>query len=64
MRIESLDTDLTRDLNILVLDCLSFLPDGMTSLKKIIGLKCTRFSLLLDLVYLSLLVGFRRVFSS
>ena len=63
MKIESLAPESTRDLNSRVLGCLSFLPAGMTSLTKIIGLKYTCFSFLLDFVCLSfLLVGFCRVF--
>ena len=62
-RIDSLAPESTRALTNQVLDCLSFLPAGMTSLTKIIGLKCTCFSFLLDLVYLNFLAGFRRVFN-
>ena len=63
LSIDSLAPESTRALTSLVLDCLSLLPAGMTSLTKIIGLKCTCFTLLLDLVCLSLLVGFLRVFN-
>ena len=38
-------------------------PAGMTSLTKIIGLKCTCFSFFLGLVCLTILDGFRRVFN-
>ena len=61
--IDSLAPESTRDLTSRVLDCLSFLPAGMNSLTKIIGLKCTCFSLFLDLVYLTIFDGFRRVFN-
>ena len=63
VRIDSLAPELTRDLTSQVLDCLFFLPAGMSSLTKMIVLKCICFSLLLDLVCLSLLVGFSRVFN-
>ena len=63
VRVYSLYPDPTRDLTSRVLDCLPFLPAGMASLTKIIGLKCMCFSLLLDLICLSLLVGFHRVFN-
>ena len=63
VRIDSLAPELTRSLTSRVLDCLSFLPAGVTSLTKIIGLKCTCFSFLLDLVCLSFLDGFRRFFN-
>ena len=63
VRIDSLAPESTRDLTSRVLDCLSFLPAGITSLIMIIGLKCTCFSFLLDLVCLSLLFGFCRVFN-
>ena len=62
-RIDSLDPESTRDLTSRVLDCLSFLPSGMNSSTKIIGLKCTCFSFLLDLVWLTILDGFHRVFN-
>ena len=62
-RIDSLAPESTRDLTSRVLECMSFLPAGMTSLTKRIGLKCMCFSFLLVLVCLSLLVGFRRVFN-
>ena len=62
-RIDSLAPELTRDLTRRVLDCLPFLPAGMTSLIKIIGLKCLCFSFFLDLVYLTILDGLRRVFN-
>ena len=39
-RIDSLAAESTRDLTRRVLDYLSFLPAGITSLTKIIGLKC------------------------
>ena len=62
--IDSLAPELTSALTSRVLDCLSFLPAGITSLTTIIGLKLTCFILFLDLVCLSfLLVGFRRVFN-
>ena len=62
--IYSLVPESTRDLTSRVLDCLSFLTAELTSLTKIIGLKCTSFSLLLDVVCLSfLLVGFCRLFN-
>ena len=60
-RIDSLAPESTRDLNSRVLDCLSFLPSGMTSLTKIIGLKCMCFSFFLGLVWLITLDGFRKV---
>ena len=60
-RIDSLATESTRGLTIRVLDRLPLLPAGMTSLTKIIGLKCLCFSLFLDLVYLTILDGLRRV---
>ena len=63
VRIDSLAPESTRDLTSRVLDCLSFLPAVMTSLTKIIVLQCMCFSFLLDLVYLSLLFGFRIVFN-
>ena len=64
-RIDSLAPESTRSFCSRVLDCLSFLTSGMTSLTKINGLKCKCFSFLLDLVNLSfLLVGFFRVFNS
>ena len=63
VRINSLVPELTRDLTSRVLDCLSFLASEMTSLTNIIGLKCTCFSFLSYLVYLSLLVSFCRVFN-
>ena len=40
-RIDSLAPESTRALTSRVLDCLSFLPAGMTSLTRIIGLKFT-----------------------
>ena len=49
VRIDSLAPGSTRDLTSLVLDCLSFLPSGMSSLTKIIGLKCTCSSFSLNL---------------
>ena len=63
LRIDSLAPESTMALISRLLDCLSFLPAGMTSFTNIIGLECTSFSFLLDLVPLSLLVGFRRVFN-
>ena len=39
--IDSIAPELPRALTSRVLDCLYFLPTGMTSLTKIIGLKCT-----------------------
>ena len=62
-RIDSLASELNRDFNSQVLDCFSFLPAGMTSLKNIIGLKCTCFSFFSDLVCLTILDGFCRVFN-
>ena len=62
-RIDSLAPESTRALTSRVLDCLSFLPAGMTSLTKIIGLKCLCFSFFLDLVCLTILDGFHRVFN-
>ena len=64
VRIDSLAPESTRSLNGQVLESMSFLSVGMTSLTKIIGLKCTCFSFLLYLVCLSLLVGFCRVINS
>ena len=61
--IYSLAPESTRALTSRVLDCLSFFPSGMTCLTKRIGLKCTCFSFLLDLVCLSSLDGFRRLFN-
>ena len=61
-RIDSLAPELTRALTRRVLDCLPFLPARMTSLTKIIGLKCLCFSFFLDLVCLTILDGLRRVF--
>ena len=61
MRIEPLAPESTRDLTSRVLDCLSFLPDVMTRLTKIIGLKCLCFSFSLDLVCFYFLDGFNRV---
>ena len=63
VRIDSLAPESSRALISWVLDCLLFLPTGMTSLTKIIGLKCTCLIFLLNLVCLSLLVGFCRVFN-
>ena len=63
VRIDLLAPELTRDLTSWVFECLSFLPSGMTSLKKIFVLKCMCFSFLLDLVCLYFLVGFCRVFN-
>ena len=64
VRIYSLSPESTRYLTSQVLDCLSFLPDGITSLTDIIGLKWTCFSFLLDLVCLYfLLVGLYSVFN-
>ena len=54
---------LTRALTSWVLDFLYFLPAGMTSLTKIIALKCMCFNFFLDLVWLTILDGFRRVFN-
>ena len=62
-RIYSLDPESTRALTSWVLDCLYFWPAGITILTKIIGLKCKCFSFLLDLVYLTILDGLRRVFN-
>ena len=53
VRIDSLDHESTRALTSLSLDCLSFLPAGMTSLTKIIGLKWTCFSFLKYFDFLS-----------
>ena len=61
--IDSLAPELTRALTSQVLDCLSSLPAGMTSLTNIIGLKCMCFNFLLDLVCLSLLFVFCRLFN-
>ena len=61
-RMESLAPESTRSLTSRVLECLSFLPSGMTSSTKIVGLKCVCFSFFLDLVYLTILDGFHRVF--
>ena len=64
VRIYSLAPDSTRALTSRILDCLSFLLSGMTSLTKIIGLKWAFSSFLLDLVFLPcLLVGVCRVFN-
>ena len=64
VRIDSLAPELTGDLNSRVLDCLFFLTAEMTSLTKIIGLKCTCFSLLLDFIcLLFLLVFFHNLFN-
>ena len=63
LRLDSLAPESTRDLTRRVLDCLPFFPAGITSLKKIIGLKCTCFIFLLDLVWLSFLDGFCRLFN-
>ena len=60
-RIDSLAPESTRALTSQVLDCLPLLPAGMTSLTKIIGLKCLCFSFFLDLVFLTFLDGFCRV---
>ena len=60
-RIDSLAPESTRSLTSQVLDYLSFLPAGMTSLTKIIGLKCMCFSFFLCLVCLTILDGFCRV---
>ena len=62
-RIDSLAPESNRALTSRVLECLSFLPAGMTSLTKIIGLKCVCFSFFLDLVWITILDGFRRVFN-
>ena len=62
-RIDSLAPESTRDLTRQVLDCLPFLTAGITSLTKIIGLKCLCFSFFLDLVCLAILDGLRRVFN-
>ena len=63
VRIDSLSPELTRALTSRVLDYMSLFTAGMTSLTKIIGLKCTCCSFLLDLVCLYFLVGFFRVFN-
>ena len=60
--IDSLATELTRSLTRRVLDCLPFLPAGITSLTKIIGLKCLCFSFFLDFL-LTILDGLHRVFN-
>ena len=60
-RIDSIAPELTRGLTSRVLECLSFLPSRMNSLKKIIRLKFTCFSFLLGLF--PLIVGFCRVFN-
>ena len=62
-RIYSLALESTRALTRRVLDCMPFLPAGMTSLTKIIRLKCLCFSFFLDLVYLTIIDGLRRVFN-
>ena len=62
-RIDSLAPESTRALTSRVLDCLSFLPAGMTSLTKIIGLKCLCFSFFLDFVCLTIVDGLCRVFN-
>ena len=54
-KIDSIAPESTRDLTRQVLDCLPFFPAGITSLTKIIGLKCLCFSLFLDLVCLTTL---------
>ena len=64
MMIDSLYPESTRALTSRVLDCLYFFPSRMTILTKIIGLKYMCFNLLLDLVFLSLLFGFSRLFNS
>ena len=61
--IDSLSPESTRDLNRQVLDCLPFFPAGMTSLTKIIGLKCLCFSFFLDFFCLTIVDGLRRVFN-
>ena len=53
VRMESLAPESTREFTSRVLGCLSFLPAGMTSLTKIIGIKWLNFSVLLDLDCLS-----------
>ena len=63
VRIDSLAPDSAGALTSRVLDCLYFLPAAMNSLTKIIGMKYTCFSFLLDLVCLSYLYGFCRVFN-
>ena len=63
VRIYSLAPEYTRALTSRVLECLYFLPAGMTSLTNIIGLKCTCFSFLFDLVCLSFLDCFCGVFN-
>ena len=62
VRIDSLVPESTSDLTSWVLECLSFLPSGMTSSTKIIGLKCMCYSFSLGLVCLYLLVSFCIVF--
>ena len=62
-RIDSLAPESTGALTIQVLDCLPFLPAGMTSLKKIIGLECLYFSFFLDFVWITILDGLHRVFN-
>ena len=61
--IDSLSRELTRALTSRVLDCMPFLPAGLTSLTKTIELKCFCFSLFLDLVCLTIIDGLRRVFN-
>ena len=62
-RIDSLAPESTSALTNWVLDYLPFLPAGMTSLTKIIGLKCLCFSFFLDFFCLTILYGLRRVFN-
>ena len=61
--IDSLTPESTRALTRQAFDCLLFLPAGMNSLTKIIGLKCLCFSLFLDFVWITILDGLRRVFN-
>ena len=61
--IYSLASELPRALNSQVFDFMSFLHAEITFLTKIIFLKCTCFSFLLDLVCVSFLDFFCRVFN-
>ena len=60
LMIDSIAPQSTRAFTRQVSDFQYLLPSGMTKLTKIIGLKCTEFSDLLDLFCLSSLVGFCR----
>ena len=63
VEIDALAPESTRALTSWVLDCMYFFSAGMTSLTKIIGLKCMCFSFLFGFIFLSSLVGFLRVFN-